>query len=203
MFFLDILIPSAWTAILFAIWSAGLGVFILRFTVFRHMAVRAAAAGLLLLAAYLLMWTGVNTGVLRGLPEEPFPRSLAGVLFLPAETVDWIDDYEEGLRIAREENRPILVDFWAPWCRPCVEMDARVFSRPDVADAVEPFVPVKLNVDIPENSELKIGTFGSHALPYYIFLNPDGSPTGVDVEYAVSVEEFLAAVRRAGEVAIQ
>ncbi len=199
LFFLDILIPAAWTGILFAVWSAGLGVFLLRYTVFQHLALRAVAVGLILLVVYLLTWTGVNTGVLRGLPAAPFPRSLAGVLFLPAETIDWIYDFDEGLRIAEEENRPILVDFWAPWCRPCIEMDARVFSRPDVVEAIEPFVPVKLNVDVPEYSDLKINTFGSHALPYYIFLHPDGTPTGVDVEYAVSVEEFLDAVRRAAE----
>jgi thioredoxin:protein disulfide reductase len=199
LFFLDILLPAAWTGILFAVWCVGLGVFIIRYTVFQHAAIRAVAVGLLLLGAYLLTWTGVNTGVLRGLPEAPFPRSLAGVLFLPADTIDWIDDYDQGLRIAQQENRPILVDFWAPWCRPCIEMDARVFSRPDVVDAIEPFVPVKLNVDIPEYSDLKINTFGSYALPYYVFLHPDGTPTGVDVQYAVSVEEFVDAVRRAAE----
>ncbi len=38
---------------------------------------------------------------------------------------------------AAAPNKPALVDFDAPWCRPCWEMTFRVYSRKDVASVIE------------------------------------------------------------------
>lgn len=47
----------------------------------------------------------------------------------------WYADYAEAERVAREEGRPLLLHFHAWYCGPCKQMDAQVFSQPDVQRA--------------------------------------------------------------------
>ncbi len=62
--------------------------------------------------------------------------------------VRWQSNLEIARRIAGQTNRLVLVHFWSNNCGPCMRMEREVFSRPDVADAIEAnFVPVKVNVD--------------------------------------------------------
>jgi thioredoxin 1 len=55
-------------------------------------------------------------------------------------------------KVVLESNIPVLVDFWAPWCRPC-QMMAPVLD--DVSESLhEKLSIVKVNVDEPENAAL-------------------------------------------------
>ncbi|MBI4341909.1 MAG: thioredoxin family protein [Candidatus Omnitrophica bacterium] len=54
----------------------------------------------------------------------------------PAPGVAWIPYTEAALEAARRDQRPVLVDVYADWCIPCVEMDHTTFRHPDVVHAL-------------------------------------------------------------------
>ncbi len=79
---------------------------------------------------------------------------------------------EAAERLAAESGRLVLVHFWSPSCKPCMKMERNVFSRPEVAEAVEAaYVPVKINADqFPHTCR----RFGITALPTDVVLSPRG-----------------------------
>ncbi len=63
------------------------------------------------------------------------------------QAVRWQPDLDSARRLAAQTNRLILIHFWAEGCEPCARMDRDVFSRFDVAAALETdYVPVRVNV---------------------------------------------------------
>ena len=106
--------------------------------------------------------------------------SLAGILILilsgevmaQATGVRWQSDLEAAKRLAAETNRLVLVHFWAPWCKPCMNLERNVLNQASVGRAVETdFVPVKLNADLYPASAHR---YGVTSLPTDVVLTPDG-----------------------------
>ena len=57
-------------------------------------------------------------------------------------------DYEEGLQMAKAENKPILLDFTGYACVNCRRMEENVWSQPDVYKIMkEKFIVISLYVD--------------------------------------------------------
>ena len=61
--------------------------------------------------------------------------------------VEVIKDFEEALEKAQKENRPIFVDVTGHGCVNCREMEARVWSDPEVKRLMSEYVVVALYVD--------------------------------------------------------
>ena len=61
--------------------------------------------------------------------------------------VEVIKDFEEALEKAQKENRPIFVDVTGHGCVNCREMEARVWSDPEVKALMNQYVVVALYVD--------------------------------------------------------
>lgn len=84
----------------------------------------------------------------------------------------WEKDYKTALAKARETGRPLMIDFWAEWCKPCLAMDKDFWPLPEVVNAVKPLIAVKLNADDNKSVGEK---FAVNALPNVVFADPLGN----------------------------
>ncbi|MFV1981797.1 MAG: thioredoxin domain-containing protein, partial [Rhodothermia bacterium] len=80
--------------------------------------------------------------------------------------------FVKALARARKENKPVVVDFYAGWCGPCLKMLEVTFPDPKVAALLERCVFLKVDTD--EYPELAKG-FGVVGLPDIRLLAPDGT----------------------------
>lgn len=62
----------------------------------------------------------------------------------------WETDFKKAMQLAADTDRLVIIHFYGDYCPPCRKMDAEVFSRDDVAAAIEPHY-VALKVDSQEN----------------------------------------------------
>ena len=125
------------------------------------------------------------------------------------------NDYNEGLAYARQEKKPILIDFSGYGCVNCRKMEASVWTDPVVKQILEnKYVLITLMVDdkeklkkpitVTENGKsVKLTTvgekwsflqrhkFGANAQPYYVIINSDGEPLAAPYGYNESVPKFI------------
>jgi len=86
----------------------------------------------------------------------------------------WVPSLEAGLRQAKAENKMVLVDIWASWCKNCLTMDKTTFEDPDVLARLDDYVKIKFRAEDPEASPARevIKRFEGVGLPVYAILKP-------------------------------
>jgi thiol:disulfide interchange protein len=123
-------------------------------------------------------------------------------------------EYKQGLICAKEQGKPVLIDFKGHACANCKLMEARVWSDPEVLRRLrENFVIIALYVDdrtqLAENEwmtsvidgklkktigkineDLEISKFKTNALPLYVIADHDGNPLNKPMPTNLNVEEF-------------
>ena len=82
---------------------------------------------------------------------------------------------EAGLRKARQQGKPLLIDFAASWCKNCLAMDSTVFPAPEVKERLNQFVVVRYDAEKPNESPARevLNQFGVMGLPTYVVLLPE------------------------------
>lgn len=110
----------------------------------------------------------------------------------------WLSDEPTAVGEARAAGRPLLVDFAASWCIPCRELEVRVFSRPDVAQALQRFTLLRVDLSR-EDEDPALGAikrkYGADTLPAVRLLSRDGALVAKTDE-VVSPEKFLELVAK-------
>ena len=124
------------------------------------------------------------------------------------------DDYEEGMKAAAAEGKPVFIDFSGYGCVNCRKMEGAVLDNPDVRTMIEDnFVVIKLMVDekkklpVPETvtengknvvletygdrwSYLQRYKFQANAQPYYVVLDPSGRLLSGPFSYDENIPRF-------------
>jgi thiol:disulfide interchange protein len=123
-------------------------------------------------------------------------------------------DYKQGLACAKEQGKPLLIDFKGHACANCKVMEAKVWSDPEVLRRLrEKFVIVALYVDdrtqLPEsewimssidgkqkktigkiNEDMEISKFKTNALPLYVIADHEGKALNKPMPTNLNVEEY-------------
>jgi thiol:disulfide interchange protein len=124
-------------------------------------------------------------------------------------------DYDQALACARQQNKPLFIDFTGHGCTNCREMEANVWSDPSVLEKLRnDFVVVALYVDdkteLPEsewytsktdskikktigkqNADLQISNLNNNAQPFYVLVGKDERVLAWPKAYDKSVENFV------------
>ena len=87
----------------------------------------------------------------------------------------WHASLADGLAQARLENKPVLVDLWASWCKNCLVMDKTTLVDPTVTRALAGYVKVKFQAEDPDRPPARefMARVGAIGLPTYVVLMPD------------------------------
>jgi thioredoxin 1 len=88
-----------------------------------------------------------------------------------ATKVNWLRSYDEALAAAKKDNQPIMIDFYADWCKWCRELDGDTYVNKDVVALAQKFVSLKVDADVEGELSSRYKVVG---LPTILFINPDG-----------------------------
>lgn len=94
----------------------------------------------------------------------------------PEEAIssEWHTSLEQGLEESRRTGKPLIIDFWATWCKNCIVMNKRVLTAPEVKEKLDPFVKIKFQAENPNSPEIRevLEHFEVLGLPTFIILTP-------------------------------
>ena len=112
-------------------------------------------------------------------------------------------EYEDALKASGEENKLVMIFFWADWCFYCGKIRKEVFSDPKIHEVFDrDFLAVSVDVTKDERDLAK--KYNSRVLPTLTFLKPGGEIAGfwegaADQETFLKIMEYLVKEFKAGE----
>ena len=90
---------------------------------------------------------------------------------IQAASINWVKNYAEGLRLARETGKPAMLFFTADWCAPCVELKKYVFTDSRVVEASKRLINIYVDADSDYDT---LAAYKVRGIPAVFFLNPQG-----------------------------
>ncbi len=123
-------------------------------------------------------------------------------------------DFKQGMECAKEQNKPVLIDFKGHACANCKLMEARVWSDPEILKILnENFVIISLYVDdrtqLPENEwvistvdgktkktigkvneDLEISRYRTNSLPLYVIADFEGNSLNTPMPTNLNIAEY-------------
>ncbi|MGL5262428.1 MAG: cytochrome c biogenesis protein CcdA [Bacteroides sp.] len=125
------------------------------------------------------------------------------------------DDYDQGMEYARQQGKPVMLDFTGYGCVNCRKMELAVWTDPSVHSLInDDYVLITLYVDnkdkLPEPIEVvengqkrKLRTvgdkwsylqrvkFGSNSQPFYVLVDNEGVPLNSPYAYNEDVDAYI------------
>jgi thioredoxin:protein disulfide reductase len=116
----------------------------------------------------LLMETVKKSGYTARVVSDQGEKTQAAEVTVLPEGFPVLD---KALAQAKQENKPLVLDFHAEWCIPCKQMEKNVFPDPKVAAQLKRVVFVRIDTDQEPELTQKLGVVG---LPDIRFATSDG-----------------------------
>jgi len=91
----------------------------------------------------------------------------------------WHSSLADGLAAAEREQKPVMIDMWATWCKNCLTMDKTTLASDDVRKALAGYVKIKYQAEDPDEQPAKaiMQRFDAVGLPAYVILRPKSLAT--------------------------
>lgn len=125
------------------------------------------------------------------------------------------NDFDAGMEYARQNNKPVMIDFTGYGCVNCRKMELAVWTDPKVSQILnDDYVLITLYVDektklpepikVTENgtertlrtigdkwSYLQRSKFGANAQPFYVLLDNEGMPLNKSYSYDEDIAKYV------------
>ena len=82
--------------------------------------------------------------------------------------IDWIYSFDGGLEQAKEQDKPIMIDFYGESCSWCDVLDKKTYTDKEVNSLAEKFICIK--IDVYKNRQVT-NKYKIQGLPTIVFLN--------------------------------
>ncbi|MDR0205721.1 MAG: thioredoxin family protein [Bacteroidales bacterium] len=100
-------------------------------------------------------------------------------------------NWNEVLEKATQNQKPIFVDIYTTWCRPCKVMNTQVFSLAEVGEVYNSkFICVKIDAEKEDGINI-VKDYDIQSYPTYLFLDKTGELI-LKAKGSMSQDEFLA-----------
>lgn len=199
LWLLERVLPASVSLTLWSLLAAGYAVYLLR----QPGAVVFRLAGTLLALYALVLAAGALLGgqsALSPLPSqwlrgEPASRAADS----PFTRVSDIASLERALARAKEQNKPVVLDFYADWCVECVHMEHQVFGRPAVQNVLDAWAALQVDVtDYNADDRAIMQRLGVIGPPTILFFGADGQERrAYRVVGEMNADEFTAHLEKA------
>ena len=124
-------------------------------------------------------------------------------------------DYEQGIAFAKEQHKPVIIDFTGFGCVNCRKMEAAVWTDEEVARRltqdyvlislyVDDKTPLSQPIEVEVNgqkrtlrtigdkwSHLQATKFGANTQPFYVLLDENGKPLGPSRSYDEDIQKYI------------
>ena len=176
--------------------------------------------GLISLAFAVYMVPGLWGAPLKAVSAFAPPMYTQDFSLYKDEVHPKFKDYEAGMEYARQQNKPVMIDFTGYGCVNCRKMEGKVWTDAKVKDIINnDYVLISLYVDekerlpepikVTENgkertlrtvgdkwSYLQRVKFGANAQPFYVLLDNEGKPLNKSYAYDEDIARYLDFLRK-------
>ncbi len=87
-------------------------------------------------------------------------------------SINW-QPYEQGLAMAKEENKPVCLIFYTEWCPHCINY-SKLFHNDNVVEKTKQFIMIRIENDKQPDLSMKYAPDGQY-IPRTYFLSPEGT----------------------------
>lgn len=192
-----------WVKKLFGVILVGVALFYIALAFFPAYSMHAIIISALAGGIYLgfIERTGSNKKSFIWIKRTVGIAGIAGAFLLfqnlQKEAVLWDEYHTEQIEIAADNGTPVMIDFYADWCIPCLELDRRTFTDSDVISQTESFMRLKVDLthfDSAEAEQIR-QQYNIAGVPTILFLDSSGNEvTEARVTGFENPESFLKKV---------